>query len=276
MSDFPPVVGLVADLRLLSQHPFHCVGNKYVEAVGIGANSIPVILPALAERFNLEAALELVDGLLFTGSPSNVAPELYGATLSGGHLADYLDSARDATTLPLLRAAVARGIPVLGLCRGCQEINVAFGGTLHQEVHVVPGFNDHRENEDAPLEDQYAASHVVHFAPGGMLERLAKGGEARVNSLHGQGVDQLAPGMIVEAIAPDGLIEAFRIGSASTFALAVQWHPEWRFEGNPLSVAIFAEFGSACRERQARRTSDSRSPLSTRIDRARSTTTEHS
>jgi putative glutamine amidotransferase len=274
MSDFPPVVGLVADLRLLSQHPFHCVGNKYVEAVGIGANTIPVILPALADRFNLEAALELVDGLLFTGSPSNVAPEHYGATLSGAHLADFLDPARDATTLPLLRAAVAKGIPVLGLCRGCQEINVAFGGTLHQEVHVVPGLTDHREDEDAPLEDQYAASHVVQFAPGGMLERLAKAGQARVNSLHGQGVDRLAPGMIVEATAPDGLIEAFRIGSAASFALAVQWHPEWRFESNPLSVAIFTEFGNACREHQARRTPDYRSQTPSRVDRARSLTTE--
>jgi putative glutamine amidotransferase len=268
MSDFPPVVGLVADLRLLSRHPFHCVGNKYVEAVGIGANTTPVILPALAERFNLRATLDLVDGLLFTGSPSNVAPEHYGAALSGSHLAEYLDPARDATALPLIRAAVAEGIPVLGLCRGCQEINVAFGGTLHQEVHVVPGLQDHRENEEAPLEDQYGPSHLVRFAKGGLLERLAGNAEAMVNSLHGQGVDRLAPGMIVEAVSPDGLIEAFRIGDAKSFALALQWHPEWRFDRNPLSIAIFREFGLACGLRKARRTGAFRAQEPSRMNRA--------
>ncbi len=260
-------------MRLLGRHPFHCVGNKYVEAVAIGADTTPVLLPALAGRFNLEAALHLVDGLLFTGSPSNVAPSHYGAELSGEHLADFLDPARDDTTLPLIRAAVAREIPILGLCRGCQEINVACGGTLHQEVHFVPGFNDHREDESAPLDEQYAASHMVHFEKGGLLERLAGRSEAMVNSLHGQGVDRLAPGMIVEARAPDGLIEAFRIEGARTFALAVQWHPEWRFDSNPLSIAIFREFGEACRQRQARR--EGKAPSFKRPDHALSDTTEN-
>ncbi len=145
-------------------------------------------------------------------------------------------------------------MPVLGICRGFQEINVAFGGTLWQKLHEVPGHLDHRENKDQPLEQQYGAAHEITLAPGGLLERLA-GGAARVavNSLHGQGVRELGAGLTVEARSSDGVIEAFRVTAARNFALAVQWHPEWRVLDNKFSTALFAEFGAACREQMQAR-----------------------
>jgi putative glutamine amidotransferase len=146
--------------------------------------------------------------------------------------------------------AVARGLPVLGVCRGFQEINVALGGTLHQAVHDVPGFYDHRENSSVSLDEQYGPVHGVEFTPGGLLHTLTGMQGARVNSLHGQGVERLAPGLAVEARAPDGLIEAFRLERTEAFLLGVQWHPEWSFRNDPLSIAIFRAFGAACRARQ--------------------------
>jgi putative glutamine amidotransferase len=254
MDSQAPVVGIVADFRILNRHPFHCVGNKYVQAIAEGSHVLPVILPALADRSDFKAILGLVDGFLFTGSPSNVAPRHYGEELPD-HLVEMIDEVRDATSLPLIRMAIDAGVPVLGLCRGFQEINVALGGSLHQEVHNVPGFLDHRENEDDELEQQYAPSHPVQFTPGGFLSKLTGLNTAEVNSLHGQGVDRLAAGLQVEARAPDGLVEAFTVEGADTFALALQWHPEWRFEVNPVSQAIFRAFGEACRDRRRRRPS---------------------
>jgi putative glutamine amidotransferase len=161
------------------------------------------------------------------------------------------DPHRDATTLSLIPRAVASGVPVLGVCRGFQEMNVAMGGTLHQRVHEVGGFDDHREDKEQPLEAQYAPAHEVVLEPGGLLLSLAGQDRIEVNSLHWQGVDRLAPDLAVEARAPDGLVEAFRVKSAPAFALAVQWHPEWQVMQNPFSQALFAEFGKAARTRMA-------------------------
>ena len=179
---------------------------------------------------------------MLTGSPSNVEPFHYqGPDSAPG--TDH-DPARDATTLPLLRAAIAAGVPVLGICRGFQEMNVAFGGSLHQSVHAVAGLNDHRENKDDDLDVQYAPSHSITLTQGGVLQRLAGGtNEARVNSLHGQGIERLGTGLTVEAIAPDGLIEAVSVSAARAFALGVQWHPEWKHGSDALSTAIFRAFG---------------------------------
>jgi putative glutamine amidotransferase len=154
--------------------------------------------------------------------------------------------------LALVRGAVRRGLPVLGVCRGFQEINVALGGTLHQAVHDVPGLNDHRERDTDDLDVQYGPSHTINLVPGGLLHRLAGGGETAVNSLHGQGIDRLAPALTVEATAPDGLVEAYR-GEGGGFLLAVQWHPEWRFRENPLSVQILKTFGEEARAWRAGR-----------------------
>ncbi len=188
-----------------------------------------------------------MDGLLFTGSPSNVEPHRYqGEPSAPGTLHD---PARDATTLPLIRKAVAAGVPVFGICRGFQEMNVAFGGTLHQKLHEVPGNLDHRDDESQPLEVQYGPAHDVTLEPGGTLRALSATERVRVNSLHSQGIERLGEELEVEARAPDGVIEAFRVRAARVFALAVQWHPEWQVMNNPFSRALFAAFGQASRER---------------------------
>ncbi|HTC16158.1 MAG TPA: gamma-glutamyl-gamma-aminobutyrate hydrolase family protein [Steroidobacteraceae bacterium] len=247
MASARPLIGIPADRRVVGAHPFHMVGEKYARAVLDGAQGVPLLIPALAEELGFDELLERLDGLVFTGSPSNVEPHLYqGNPSAPGTLHD---PARDATTLPLIRRAVEAGVPVFGICRGFQEMNVAFGGTLHQKVHEVPGRLDHRDDESQPLEVQYGPAHDVILESGGVLRGLADSDRIRVNSLHNQGIDRLGGELAVEARAPDGLIEAFRVAGARRFALAVQWHPEWHVMSNPFSRALFAAFGEASRER---------------------------
>jgi len=232
---------------MIGLHPFHAVGDKYARAVLDAAGGLPIVIPALAEELRLDELVEHLDGLVFTGSPSNVEPRHYeGPPSQPGTLHD---PARDATTLPLIRKAVGAGVPVLGICRGFQEFNVAYGGSLHQRVHEVPGHMDHRDDESQPLEVQYGPAHDVILEGGGLLRSLAGSDRVRVNSLHSQGIERLGLGLAVEARAPDGLIEAFRVEGAPRFALAVQWHPEWKVMENPMSRALFSAFGAACRDR---------------------------
>jgi len=247
-----PVVLVPACTRQIGHFPNHAAQNKYVNAVAVGARCMPLILPALAEQTDMEAVLAVADGVMLTGSASNVHSDLYGQPIRNPDLP--LDAARDATVLPLIRAAVKRGIPLLGICRGFQEINVALGGTLHQAVQEVPGMMDHRDREDDSLEVQYGPAHPIRLTPGGKFaQMLGNPAEITVNSLHGQGVDVLAPGLTVEAVAHDGLVEAYTVASAQGFTLAVQWHPEWRITENPDSMKMFLAFGNACRDYQARR-----------------------
>jgi putative glutamine amidotransferase len=227
-------------------------GEKYIDAVREGSGALPFLIPVLSPPLDPEAILASVDGLLLTGSSSNVAPHRYGGAPARQHT--LLDEARDATAIPLMRAAVAQGVPLLCICRGFQELNVAFGGTLHQHLHEVGGFGDHRAGDKKDsLEDQYGPAHDVRVTPGGMLAELlpdlAPGESFRVNSLHGQGIDRLAPPLRVEAEAPDGAIEAVSMDRARAFVFAVQWHPEWRHAENPVSRAIFAAFGEALKLR---------------------------
>lgn len=212
---------------------------------------MPCILPALADELDIGEILARVDGVLFTGSPSDIEPHHYdGAPSAPGTLHD---PHRDALTLPLAQQALRDGIPVLAICRGFQELNVVMGGTLHQKVHEVEGYHRHKENPDDTLDVQYGPSHPVDLVEGGVLHTLATEPRVMVNSLHGQGIARLAGGVTVEAIADDGLIEAFRIDEATGFNLAVQWHPEWRATENDFSMAIFRAFGDACRTRAAER-----------------------
>jgi putative glutamine amidotransferase len=232
---------------MIGLHPFHAVGEKYARAVLEAAGAVPLLIPALAEELGMDELVERLDGIVFTGSPSNVEPRHYeGPPSEPGTLHD---PARDATTLPLIRKAVQAGVPVLGICRGFQEMNVAFGGTLHQKVHEVAGHLDHRDDETQPLDTQYGPAHDVTLESGGLLRTFADTNRIRVNSLHSQGIDRLGRELVVEARAPDGLVEAFRVRDAARFAVAVQWHPEWKVMSNPFSRALFAAFGAASRER---------------------------
>ncbi len=246
-----PFIGIPADRRLLGHHWFHAVGEKYIVAVAEAAEAVPVLIPALGPTLEPGSLLERFDGLLLTGSPSNVEPRHYSGPASDP--GTLHDPERDATTLPMIPAAIAAGMPVLAVCRGFQEMNVAFGGTLWQKLHEVEGFEDHREDVEAPLEVQYGPAHDVLLEPGGLLRGLARSERIRVNSLHSQGVDRLGPGLAVEARAPDGVVEAFRVSDAPRFAVAVQWHPEWQVMSNPFSRALFGAFGAASRARAEER-----------------------
>jgi putative glutamine amidotransferase len=245
-----PLIGIPACRRTIGAHVFHLAGEKYIAAVEEGADATPLIVPSLGSRLDLEGVLARVDALLFTGSLSNVEPHHYGGSPSiPGTLHD---PERDATTLPLIRMAVDAGMPVLAICRGFQEMNVAFGGTLHQRLHEEPDHIDHREDKDDPLDVQYGPAHRVRLEPSGMLAKLAGSDELMVNSLHSQGVDRLAPSLVVEATADDGLVEAFRVGERA-FALGVQWHPEWKFKESAFSRRLFEAYGEASRRYQATR-----------------------
>ncbi|MDP9044286.1 MAG: gamma-glutamyl-gamma-aminobutyrate hydrolase family protein [Pseudomonadota bacterium] len=237
----PPIVLVPACNRMLGDHPFHVAGKKYVDAVRLGG-CLPLIVPT-ARIEELDALLDLAHGVLLTGSQSNVHPSHFAETIHDPSLP--LDIERDAWTLPLIPKALDRGIPLFAICRGFQEANVALGGTLYQAVQEVPERHDHRAPEGAPAERQYGPAHAVQLAPGGLLETLLGAGRIEVNSVHGQGVNRLAPGLRVEARAPDGLVEAFSVPSAG-FNLAVQWHPEWQAAANPVSRRLFQAFGRAC------------------------------
>ncbi|WP_066094905.1 gamma-glutamyl-gamma-aminobutyrate hydrolase family protein [Xanthomonas massiliensis] len=240
-----PLVGLPTDRIVRDQHPWLTTGEEYVRAAVDAAGVAPVLLPVMKPPIPVREWLQRLDGLLLTGAESNIEPYHYGDEdiwEDNPH-----DPARDASTLELIPEAVAMGLPVLAICRGFQEVNVALGGSLHQRVHELPGMLDHREDPRAPIAVQYAPAHEVALAPGGLLADIAGTTRYRVNSLHGQGVKELASGLVVEAVAPDGLIEAFHRAGPG-FLLAVQWHPEWgALHGDPFNRGIFQAFGQACR-----------------------------
>jgi putative glutamine amidotransferase len=245
-----PVVGVVCCARREGDYALHAVVEKYVLAAAEGAQALPFLVPAIGDRIAAAEAIARLDGLLAPGSRSNVEPRHYGGAPSRPETPH--DAARDDTVLPLLRAAVAADVPVLAICRGIQELNVALGGTLHQELHALPGRLDHRSPKGT-IEERYGhAAHPVALVADGFLAKLAGAATLTVNSLHGQGIDRLAPGLVVEATAPDGQIEAVRLASAG-FVIGVQWHPEYRLAENPFSRALFAAFGNACRACAARR-----------------------
>lgn len=251
---YTPIIGIPCDVINNGLHPFHGVGEKYINAVANGAKVRTLLIPAQgpgkdlspAEYMDAERILDCIDALFLPGSPSNIEPHHYSNEASA--TPDDHDPQRDSTTLPLIRAAIKRRMPILAACRGMQELNVALGGSLHQRVHELPDMMDHRENKTLDREGQYADAHDVELASDGLLAKLVNSNRARVNSLHGQGVNRLADGLVAEAYAPDGLVEAFRSSDPDHFLVAVQWHPEWRFEENPLSSALFAAFGEAARK----------------------------
>ena len=240
-----PLIGVISDRRLVGDHVFHMAGEKYLRGIVDGADAYPVMLPSLTEGFDVIDILDRLDGLLLTGSPSNVEPHHYlGEPSRPG---TWHDPERDITALALIPAAIRVAMPVFAICRGFQEVNVAFGGKLYQHVNEVPGFRMHKEDPDDPLDVQYGPAHGVELAKDGFLHQVVGQRHVQVNSLHGQGVEKLGKGLVAEAWAEDGLVEAFRVEDAPGFTLAVQWHPEWKVTENPVSMSIFQAFGDACR-----------------------------
>ena len=245
-----PLIGLPACVRELDGLDYHMAGGKYLRAVAGGAGAVPIIIPSLdpADRnaAGLDIYLDRIDGLFVTGSPSNVEPRHYGGPASAAGTSH--DPARDAAVLPLIEGALERALPILALCRGIQELNVVLGGTLHQRIQELPGRDDHRGPIELPVEQRYGPAHMVNLAAGGTLARLAGSGTLEVNSLHAQGIDRLASGLVVEAQAPDGTIEAVRLDQPGRFVIGIQWHPEWRFWESDFAQALLAAFGAAARD----------------------------
>jgi putative glutamine amidotransferase len=248
-----PFIGIPSCVRTWNERDFHTVNERYPNAVIDAAGCVPLVIPAIGPKIDCGAVLDGLDGLLLTGSPSNVEPFHYGGPPS--HEGTLHDPARDATTLPLIREAVRRDMPVLAICRGIQELNVALGGTLHQRIFEMPERFNHRRRHrrhiaTIPDDERYGPAHSVALTPGGLLARLAGATEIMVNSLHGQGIDCPAANLVVEAVAPDGQIEAVSL-PAARFVVGVQWHPEYKPLDNPFSRALFAAFSQACHATRA-------------------------
>ena len=246
MKSASPIVAIPCDRRMVGPHPFHMAGEKYITAVRDGANATPLLVPVLSPAIPADDILRIADGLFFTGSPSNVSPKLYGGPSPREGVLQ--DEHRDSTTLPLLNAAIEAGKPVFCVCRGFQELNVALGGTLHQHLQEIEARLDHREDKNADLDTQYGPAHDMIVEEGGVFARLLPERRFKVNSLHSQGIDRLAPRLRAEAHAPDGTIEAVSMPGAKGFLIAVQWHPEWKWQNDPVSCALFAAFGEALRK----------------------------
>ena len=239
-----PIIGITTCFEKQGAHDYHQTGDKYISAVINAVGGLPILIPAVGDKLQIDQLLDTVDGLLLTGSYSNIEPHQYNRHPSDGETKH--DPNRDATTLRLIPEAIDAGVPVFAICRGCQEMNVAFGGTLHEKVHEVPNMIDHREDYTLDLEGQYGFSHKINIVPHGILDQISDEKEPMVNSVHWQGVDQLGNGLRVEGTAPDGLVEAFSVYDSHSFALAVQWHPEWKVMENLFYKSIFKKFGDAC------------------------------
>jgi putative glutamine amidotransferase len=251
MSKHKPLVWLPAchrNLDLSDPGGYTVLADRYAAAVtALGLQ--PILFP-MATAGDVAGLLPLVDGVLLTGSPSNVEATRFGAAALP---TDLLDPRRDALTMALVPAALEAGVPLFGVCRGLQEMNVALGGSLHQQVHAEPGLLDHREPDDPDLAVQFATRHDVLLSPGSAFEQWAGGPRAQVNSLHGQGIDRLGGRLVAEALAPDGLVEGVRVEGAAGFAYGVQWHPEWRHESHPFYQRSLEAFAAACRGHGVRR-----------------------
>ncbi len=241
-----PVVGIIGNSYLIDEkYPAQGSGVMNVEAIAEVAQAIPVIIPSLPKCFSTDELISSFDGFLFTGGRPNVHPSYYGCEPTEAHGA--FDKNRDAVVLPLIQSCEKKGKPILGICRGFQEFNVAFGGTLHPEIRELPGRINHRMPPNGTLEEQFAHSHEVEIIEGGKFERIFGSKKILVNSLHGQGIDGAGDRVQIEGFAADGTPEALSITDSAGFCLAVQWHPEWNASSDVVSKPLFEEFGKALR-----------------------------
>lgn len=239
-----PVVGIIANLFMINdEYPAQATGSMNIDAIARVAGALPMIVPGMPDSIDIDEIMGICDGFLLTGARPNVHPEEYGHEPTEAHGA--FDRGRDRVALPLIRACVEAGQPILGVCRGFQEFNVAMGGTLHPEIRDLPGRMNHRMDPDGTLDEKFAYTHLVHFSPGSPLIRMFGKDEVLVNSLHGQGIEEPGPRVAIEGCAPDGTAEAITIKDAPGFAMAVQWHPEYNAALDDASRRLFESFGAA-------------------------------
>lgn len=255
MQDIPhkPLVGFPSDTRDEDGYLYHSIGDKYMRAVAEVSRCIPVMIPAMADAFDIDSVLDHLDGVLMTGAVSNVHPPHYGEAPSVDH--EPYDPLRDNLSLELIRRCLVRELPLFCICRGFQELNVALGGTLETELQRKEGRLDHREPDYGNMDERFRPVHPVRVVAGGFLAGVLHREEIIVNSLHRQGIARLADSLQVEAMAPDGVIEAVSVRGACHFTLGTQWHPEYKAHANPDSVRLFTAFGDAVRVHHQRRPS---------------------
>lgn len=250
-----PVVGVIGNSSVVNdRHNVQLVGQRNLCAIAEVAEALPLMFAGTPQITDIDALLGAVDGILLTGARANVHPTCFGVEPDPKHEPYDLD--RDAMALSLIEACVERGVPLFGICRGFQEMNVAFGGSLHPEIRELPGRMNHRmprlENGEVHPDPLvvFADRHEVRLMPDGVFARLFGQATIRVNSLHGQGILEPGKRVVCEGIAEDGTIEAIRIADAAGFALGVQWHAEYDPQINPINRALFQAFGTALRERK--------------------------
>jgi len=245
-----PVVGVIGNAyRVEGRFPVQAVGERNLRAIAEVAGALPLMFAGCPEITDVGALVDAVDGIVLTGSRANVHPSRFNIEPDAKH--EPYDVHRDEVALVLSQACVARGMPLFGICRGLQEMNVAFGGSLHPEIRELPGRINHRmpRLESGEIHPDptviFADRHEVTLAPGGAFAKILGCEKIRVNSLHGQGILKPGPRVVVEGVAEDGTIEAIRIADAPGFALAVQWHAEYDPQRNPVNRSLFEAFGKA-------------------------------
>jgi len=242
-----PVIGIIGNFSILGDdYKVQAVGEINIEAVADVVKGLPLIVPANPHFVDIPALMATCDGFVFTGGRPNVHPSYYGEKETPAH--GTFDRCRDMLVLDLIRACVDQGLPIFGICRGFQEFNVAFGGSLYPEIRDLPGRMNHRMPPEGTTEEKFAPRHSVRMDPNGVFARILGTNEVMVNSLHGQGIKVAGGRVVVEGYAPDGTQEAIRIKNAPGYALAVQWHPEWNAEHDKVSRPLFESFGDAARK----------------------------
>jgi putative glutamine amidotransferase len=246
-----PLVAVPADLKAFEGYRWHACPAQYLEAVANVSGTTPIVIPALGGEIDYSPILDHVDGVLLTGSRSNVHPGNYGVDPTPAY--EPFDEARDATTLPLIRATLERGMPMFAICRGYQELNVSLGGSIATEIQELNERMDHRAPESTEQDERFAIRHPIEIRAGGPLAAILGAGPVMVNSLHRQAIDRLGEGLEIEATAGDGTIEAVSVKGAAGFALGVQWHPEYWAGSDPASRRLFEAFGAAVRTYRHRR-----------------------
>lgn len=242
-----PVIGIICNSHLINdQYAVQAAGQMNIEAIARVSGALPLLVPADPAMVSPDALLDTLDGVLLTGGRPNVHPEEYGEAPTDAH--GEFDRDRDGLVLPLLRACIDRGQPLFAICRGFQELNVAMGGSLYPEIRDLPGRMNHRMPPDGTLEEKFELRHDVTFTEGGVFHRILGATTVRTNTLHGQGINQAGPRVVIEGRADDGTPEAIHIEGAPGFALGVQWHPEWNAANDPVSRPLFEAFGAAARD----------------------------
>ncbi len=241
-----PVVGIIGNAHLINdEYPVHAGGRMNSEAIATVSRALPLIVPSDPDLVDLDKLKSTCDGFLFTGGRPNVHPKEYGEEETEAH--GTFDCARDELTLRLIRDCVTSGQPILAICRGFQELNVAMGGSLHPEIRDLPGRMNHRMPPDGTLEEKFALRHDVMLTEGGVFHQLFGASVVRTNTLHGQGIKHTGDRIVVDGRAPDGTEEAIYVDGAPGFALGVQWHPGYKAAEDPVSRSLFEAFGDAVR-----------------------------